>query len=251
MSRSAAVAVAFLLLATGAAAQDAAGGFALGVDVVRHGQSDAAASPLHYTGTLSGVRFHRTWAGSGTRWTVGADFVAGTLGSRLTVDGLPSEDVWIGRFDVRHLRRVGSVLHGRLTLQAGGELAARGPVRIHRYPVQLTEVFAALFVPLRAVGAWEWASGPTRVRQRLAVPLLGLVARTPYGGLKYVPRVQLSPPWELPADQELSVEHALTERLALRAGWSFSFLRHTDPRELRMAAHRLTVAGVLLPGGGR
>jgi hypothetical protein len=241
-----------LLLASGGAAQAPAGGLVVDIGLVHRGQSDRAASPLHYTGIAPTLGLSYGGGGLGGRLEVGAVFAVGSLSSAITTDGLPQEDVWVGRLGLRYLRRIARAWDRRLTLFAGGQLAAHGSFRQHRYTQDGDESFADLLVPLQVVGGWEWSAGAVRAGQRLAIPVLGLVMRTPYGGLKYTPPLDLSLPGQLVGlDHELFVERNAIRRLAVRGSWSFLMLRHPEPRELRLVEHRLTVGVVLRPGAPR
>lgn len=244
------------LLATGAAAQTApSGGVAVEIGAWYHGQSDQAASPLRYTGSgvAVGVGWHRSRAES--RLAIAASFGMGGLSSGLTRDGLPSEDVWLGGIDARYLRRVGTLADGRVTLLVGGDLRARASFRVHEYVVHefmeaRDESFADLLAPLSLAGGWEWDADVVRVGQRLSIPVVGVAVRTPYGGLKYTPRVQLVGPTGLTGfGQELFVETGVSRLLDVRASWSLEVLHHDDPRRLDVATHRFAVR-VYLHGAG-
>lgn len=249
MVRVSAAAIVLLFLASGSAAQvGPSGGIVVDLGLLRRGQSDRAASPLRYTGTIP--TFGLSYSGDrlGGRLEIGAVFATGDLSSGITASGLPHEDAWVGRIGVRYLRPVARKWGGRLALLAGGQLAAHGSFRVHHYVEDGTESFADVLAPLQIAGGWDWGPGPMHAGQRLAVPIAGLVMRNPYGGLKYVPPVEIALPGELVGlDHELFVDRS-AGRLALRVTWSFVLLRHPDPREIRLAEHRLTLGAVVRPG---
>lgn len=249
-----------LVLGSGSAAAQTApaghgSGLSLELGLVRHGQSDLSASPLRYTGSLPvvGLRYDRS--GRSGRLEVEAGFAAGGLTSGITAGSYPREDAWLGRVAVRWLRPVGRVLDDRVTLLAGAGLSGHAAFRVHGYTAWQSENFADLLAPLELMGGWEVGTGrtgETRIDQRVAVPVAGLVMRTPYGGLKSVPPVEFARPGELTGfDHALSIARRAGGRLGLRATWTITVLRHTDPREIRLATHRVTVAGELRWGGER
>lgn len=216
------------------------GGLALDLDLVRHGQTDAAASPLKYRGTLPGFSLRYSRVRDASRLELTAAFGAGTLDSRITDGSDPSEKAYMGRLGVRYLRRVGGALGGRVSLLAGAQLDGHLGVREHTYGTGGTEAFADLIVPLQAAAGWDWTPGGTRIGQRLAVPVAAMAMRTPWGGLKHVPAVELAWAWDLLGfDHALFVERTASPRVALRLTWSTLFLRHDEPRELRAVTHRI------------
>jgi hypothetical protein len=248
-----------LILASGTAAQSLAvpGGesssLALELGLLRHGQSDAAASPLRYTGSVPAVALVYARAGARTRLEVDATFALGKLTAMTTESSYPREDVWLGRLGVSWLRRVGRLAGGRVGLLAGGQLSGHAGFRIHRYSSVDSESFADLIAPLSLAGGWEWRARPdVRVFHRLAVPLMGVVMRTPYGGLKFTPPLEAAWPGEIiGVDHALALETVLSRRIGLRAVWTFTHLRHDDPREIRLAGHLLSAAAALRWGGDR
>ena len=104
---------------------------------------------------------------------------------------------------------------------------------------------------VEVAGGLDWRPRPgVRLHERLALPLAGVVMRTPYGGLKRIPDARFAAPGEiLGLHHSLAVERDLGPRAALRAAWAFALLRHDEPREVRFAGHRLTAAAVVRWGG--
>ncbi|MDX1674812.1 MAG: hypothetical protein R3314_08470 [Longimicrobiales bacterium] len=242
--------LAAVLPGPGAAQNVGAGGPALELGVLVHGQRDAAASPMRYTG--AGPELGVAWYRSTPRWRadVRGSLGVGTLRSSLTANGLPAEDLWAARLGLRYLRVLGTAAGGRAALLVGGDLTAHGAYRRHRYPVDRTEHFADVLIPLSVVAGWEWGAGPIRVAHRAWLPVVGLAVRTPWGGLKYAPRVEMAGPVGLTGfGQTMYVEAAVTGLLHLRIGWTLDVLHHDDPRSLDMASHRILVSG-LLGGSG-
>ena len=241
----------------GETAAEVLSGSALSLDfgVVRHGQSDRSASALRYSGTAPVIGLGYERVRSRSRLELGASFAMGTLTSTITEANVPREDAWLGRLGLRYLRRVATAAGHRMTLLAGGQIDAHALFRIHHYIEQGTEDYADLLVPLQLAAGWEWAFGGaaagTRIGQRLALPVLGLVMRTPYGGLKYVPPLELAPPGEiLGLDQELFVERTGSRRVGIRVAWLFRVLQHPEPHQLRLVTHRVMLGGLLRLGGG-
>ena len=163
-------------------------------------------------------------------------------------------DTVMATLEARWLRRVATIAGGRIDLLAGGQVAAHASVREHLYGPGASggsEHLADLIAPLEVAGGLDWRPRPgVRLHERLALPLAGVVMRTPYGGLKRIPDVRFAAPGEiLGLHHSLAVERDLGPRAALRAAWAFALLRHDEPREVRFAGHRLTAAAVVRWGG--
>lgn len=235
-------------------APSAAGGshFRFDLGLLRHGQRDLAASPVNYAGTVPAMGLGYLRARPGSRFEVGAEFAHGNLTSRLTADDLPREEAWVGRIGLRYMLKAGALLDGRVIFLAGGQIDAHALFRVHRYLDMSggSEPYGDLLVPIQVVGGWDWGTGEgdTRGGHRLAVPVFGVVMRTPYFGLKGLAPLELAPPGELRGfDHELFVERDLSRRLGVRATWLLRVFQHSEPRDLRVAEHRLTLSGLLRP----
>lgn len=235
----------------GLAAQGAGSSLGIAGGLLRHGQSDAAASPVQYRGTIPGLVIEYVRTGAGGRFESSASFATGALESRLSDGGYPAEEAHMVRAGVRWLWPVARFARPSVTLLAGAQLDGHAAVRIHRYHRNSSEVFADLLAPLQAAAGWDWSDGRSRVGQRLALPVAGLVMRTPWGGLKSIPPVEAAWPGEiLGLDHELYAERAFSPRAAIRGAWAATLLRHAEPRDLRVATHRAVVGFVLQWGKG-
>lgn len=222
-------------------------GLALEAGAVVHGQSDAAASPLRYTGAGGVLAVAWLAPGRDSRLEIRAEVGRGRLRSALAPSaGLPVEELWVARVGGRYLRRVRTLAEGRVVILAGADLTAHASFREHNYPVDRTELYADLLAPLSLAGGWEWDAGPLRAGGRLTVPVAGVSVRTPWGGLKYAPPVRLEGPTGLTGfGHELFVDAVATGFLDVRATWSLTVLHHDDPRPLDTATHRFVVSGIL------
>jgi len=230
----------------GQVTDDAArGGFWAGVGALRHGQSDAMASPYRYRGTapLAAVGYRRV--GDRTRLGVDASISGARLRSALSRDHF--EDVVLASLEAWWARRV--VASGPWSGFAGAQLALHLPYRDHSYGSLRTEQFGDLFAPVELLVAHEYRLGPgTVASQRVGVPVVAIVLRSPYTGLKYAPDVTVAPPGRLVGlDHAVLLDRALSETWGLRAEWRTTLLRYPDPQELALVTHRVALGVELHP----
>lgn len=241
-----------LAAASGTAAQTAiphsAVRFELGAAV--RGQSDLMASPLAYRGVGAHVALAYEKRQAGRRFTVEGSYATVRLTSRIT-DGVDhKESTFVADLAVRSLYDVGAAWSGRVRFYAGGQLDMLLPVRSHDYLAGMTEYYADVFLPLQVAGGWEAALGPVVVSERLALPLLAVVGRCPYTGLRYTPTFSVAPPGRLLGfDHAVAVERPAGGRVAVRLEWRTTLVRYPEPRTLSMVSHRVGLS-VALSGRG-
>ncbi len=241
-----------LAAAAGTAAQTAipqsAVRFELGAAV--RGQTDLMASPLAYRGVGTHVAMAYEQRRHGRQFTVEGSVARARLTSRISDGADHTESTFVANVSVRSLHDVGAAKSGRLHFYAGGQLDLRVPVRSHAYVEGMTEYYADIFLPLQAAGGWEAALGPVVVSERLALPLLAIVGRCPYTGLRYTPVFSVAPPGRLLGfDHALAVERPAGGRMAVRLEWRTTLVRYPVPRTLSMVSHRVGLS-VALSGRG-
>ena len=233
------------------AAQDPGteGRWTAGAALVHHVQADALASPLRYGGVGPGLSLGYARVGPRSRTALHVAYGGPSLESRISRPGVSTEQTHRLTVSVPHLRGVRG--GQRLDLLLGGQLTGDVLYRKHAYPTS-TEHFADAFVLLEAAAGLEYrASERLRVEQRLAVPLLGLLWRSPYTGLKYAPEAALALPHQLQGlRHELALTRAAGPRLSLTAAHELVLLRHADPWELATVTQRLRLGVELRRGGG-
>lgn len=209
---------------------------------VRQGVSDELASPLRYRG--SGVHFAlaRESRSLDVQWGIEAVYLAPTLESSLADRDGGLEETEQGRVVAHYLRRVGTGLGGRVAFRAGGGLDARLFIREHHYNALQSERFGDLFAPLSAAASWETRVPGGRLSHRVGFPLLALVMRSPYSGLKFVPDVEIAPGWRF-VGVTSHLEYGLgTEgRFGVAVFHDFGTFRYPDPYPIAMAGHRVGV----------
>lgn len=240
--------IAALLLFGGfgvAAAQEVRGlsRWSLGVGLVHHVQSDELASPLRYSGWGPGVRLAYGRERPDARGSLLLDYVAPTLTSHVTRQGEPSEATHRLTLGASYLRRAMTTGGERFSVFAGPGLAVDGLYRSHQYRAVGNEAYFDGIATLQAAGGWEYQVTPgLRMVHRLAVPVIGVLWRTPYTGLKYVPEARLGLLTSmLGIEHEFRVERALSPSLDLVATHHLSAFRHDDPWRLATFTNRLRV----------
>lgn len=235
-----------------ALAQDEAmGGWNVTIGFARQGVSDELASPLRHKGTgmfLGGGR-----ASAGGEWIreFRISYAGARVGSSLENERGGFEDTHEGAIGYAMVRRVARLGGGRLGLYLGGALDVRFSFRTHRYDTSLgpkSEKFGDLFAPLQLAGAWSLRlGGRGLLTHRLSMPLVSVVMRSPYTGLKFAPDPTLVGPTKLTGfDSDLTYRMALTGSLTLGVFHRMTLLKYPDPLPLAWVVHR---AGLKLEVG--
>jgi len=214
-------------------------GLGLEIGLARQGLSDELASPLRHRGVgfQGGVSFRRS--GERSAWDLELLGELARIESRIADSEGGYEELYRATLSYAHLRTVGRPLDGRLQLYVGGRIAAAVQYRSHQYRSLQSEDFAEGIVPLELAGRWDLVLDPrTRVEHRVSVPLVSLVLRTPYSGLKYVPDLELAGPTRARGfTSRLLLRRRLTERLALAAFHRISVFHYPDPLPVSWVGH--------------
>jgi hypothetical protein len=231
------------LLAASVAAQSARSS-ALGADIfwLHNREQNQQVSPLRYAGAGLGVALTYSTGTDVWRGGVHMAFASAELRS-----GISQNQEHVGsakRLELslpyeRHAFAAGSRLAGvTLGAQLTGDLLYRN----HTYSTNLsTEHFIDAFAWLAVSAGWQGAMGPGwRLRYHVALPLLGVVWRTPYTGAKYMPSAQLTLPNTLLApESRIALTRPLSGALDLRASYELRLLRHEATWDLATASHRI------------
>ena len=207
---------------------------------IRQGISDELISPLHYLGNGWHVALARESWSPGSTWDVRASYFAPSLGSDAPLQDGGFQETSQGNLAVHYLRRVGSLLDDRVLIRAGGALAARVAIRKHQFNALSDETYADAFAPLSVAGSWEMAVPGGYLRHRLTLPVLTLVLRSPYSGLKYAPDPELAGPWSyLGAASRLVYRLDREGLVGLSVVHTFAAFRYPDPFPVATAMHGL------------
>ena len=216
-------------------------GLAAGRALIR--QYNQLASPLNYAGgaTVFTLGFYADAQRSA--WAVQVDAQYGqllpanaeALGSRASAANL--------RLSVPVVRQVAGERESR-NLRIGLALVGDLFFRDHSYGRERTgETYADAFVGFDGVlRASTGSRQATRVSVELAAPLLRVVWRTPYAGLKYAPAAQLALPNRYRAlDGELLVQHMFSTTWSWTAGLRVSALSDRGDWTLQQGTQRLAL----------
>ncbi|NIP56689.1 MAG: hypothetical protein GWM92_01120 [Gemmatimonadetes bacterium] len=201
--------------------------------------SDELASPLRHRGLgfQGGVSLRRS--GDRSAWDLELLGERARIESRIADSEGGYEALYRATLSYAHLRTVGRPLDGRLQLYVGGRIAAAVHYRSHQYGSLQSEEFAEGIVPLEVAGRWGLTLDPrTRLEHRVSVPLVSLVLRTPYSGLKYVPDLKVAGPSRARGfTSRLMLGRRLTERLGLAAFHRISVFHYPDPLPVSWVGH--------------
>lgn len=245
-----------LLLQAGAAApvaaQDATarGGARFGAAATWSGLVDHNASTLHYRGPGAGAA--GGWRGiyDNSRLEVSLAASASRLSSRITTGRANRESALNVELQLAALRRLPSLSSGALSVLAGGQILLSGLGRKHNFS-NATETYADLFGTLSATAMWEYESRNVVVSGTAALPVVSVVGRTPYYGLKNAPELHLRGPLSLSTlTHTLRVERPVTPRVSVLVDYRTTLQRDDDPRSIRRIEHWLGM-GVELRRGAR
>ncbi len=215
------------------------GGLRIDLGVVRNGESDGMASPIRRYGTAPEIGLAYRRVGPASRFQLAGSFTSLQLVSGPDDPG--GTDALMGTLRVQWLHRVTHRVYWQAFLGARVELLAS--VRRQYYPPDgQTELFGDAFVPLMAVVGHELRLTQRMVAwQTLAVPVVALVSRSPYTGLKYPPDLELAIPGRLAGlDHVIGVDGSLGIHWSWLAAWRLSVLRYPQPRVLTLATNRWT-----------
>lgn len=213
---------------------------------------DALASPVRYTGDafLAGAAY----AYRPATWRVGVSGSWGT--SPLEPVGVArtsaSDDAFSVAVDAWAARRVWRSGEGRWAAFVGPGAAVEVGLRRYEFGTGSERRYDNGFLGLQVAGLLEWsAPWGGRLAERVAVPVVGLAARTSYPGLASEgPDLSVAlPPTFVLLRHRLDYVHPLNDWAALSVHHEGSFLRHTDPLEHAVAWQRVG-AGVRLRWGG-
>jgi hypothetical protein len=207
-------------------------------------QQNAQVSPLRYAGTGSGpgVAYHTET----DRWRAGLSvaYASAQLRSDISRDQEHTGDSRWLVLRIPYERRVSGAAASRSGLRLGAQLAGDLLYRDHSYSRMLsTEHFIDAFVWLGVLAGWQGQLVPGwRFQYHSALPVLGLVWRTPYTGAKYMPRAQITAPgtW-LAFDHQVSLTHALSGAFDVRASYQLHLLRHDDTWDLASISNRMSI----------
>ena len=199
-------------------------------------------SPLRYAGAGSGVAL--TYSTGTAVWRGGLHIMFASSELR---SGISQNQEHVGsakRLELslpyeRHAFAADSRLAG-ITL--GAQLTGDLLYRSQTYSTMLsTEHFIDAFTWLAVSAGWQGSLGAHwRLRYRAAVPLLGVVWRTPYTGAKYMPGAQLTLPNTLLAlENRIALTRALSGAIDFRAFYELRLLRHKATWDLANASNRI------------
>lgn len=215
--------------------------------VASQGIHDPLASPLRYSGTglLVGAGYDSRSEARSSQ--IRLSYVGSRLGSRLQSARGGFEETHQASVGVAWLREMAVVAHGRVPLAVGATVDAHLSYRTHWYDVRefgtRTENFGDLIVPLQLSGAWGVSLfEQTRLRHHVSIPVVSLVMRSPWTGLKYRPSLDLAGPGEVTGfDSEVSVRTVVRGRWRLGVHHRMSLLKYPDPLPLSWLLHRVAV----------
>lgn len=223
------------------------GGWAVELGLSRQGTSDELASPLRYVGTglLVGVGYATPAPGAGL--SVRGSYAGPRTSSQVENDAGGFQETHQAELGVGWLAPVGRVLGDRVRLHAGVGVDVRLSLRFHHYDAgdhgSRTENFGDAFVPLQAAGMWSLPLGSAGyLTHRVSVPLLTVVLRSPYTGLKYAPDPALAGPGRATGfESEVGYRRRLSDTRGLTLFHRMSLLDYPDPLPLTWIVHRLGV----------
>jgi hypothetical protein len=245
-----------LLLHVGAAAPAASqadatrGGARFGVAGTWSGLVDRNASALHYQGPGAGAGIGWRGVYDNSRFDISLTASASRLSSRITAGRANRESALNTELRLAALRRLPSLSSGGLSAFAGGQVLLSGLGRQHNFS-NATETFADLFGTLSATGMWEYQARDLIVSGTIALPIVSVVGRTPYYGLKTTPELRLRGPLSLSMlTHTLRVERPVTPRLTVLMDYRTTLQRDDDPRSIRRIEHWLGM-GVEFRRGAR
>lgn len=238
MRRTAFILVLLLLAPVTLLGQARGGGWIL-VGPTRSGLVDLSSSALRYEGW--GVHGAAGWRSVGERLRVEAWIAGGAAGldSRITSQDWNRESAYEVELRMDLLRRVATFPDRGLSLFAGAEVGLAAIGRFHSYAWGADELFADGFGTAAVAGMWEYRrQSGTVVSGTAAVPLLSVVARTPYYGLKDLPDAGVEGPLGLTGlSHTIRLERPLSPRVTALLDYRTVLVRHDAPRPLTLVRH--------------
>lgn len=224
-------------------------GWGLELGAVRQGLSDELASPLRHRGLGFHAGLARRRSGPRSAWDLELSGEAARAESGLARDGWGGwEDLYRGSLTLDYLRSTGWLLDDRIQTYLGGRVGVTAQFRTHEYWPDHSENFAELVAPLEVAGRWRLLLGPeTRVEHTVSVPVVSLILRTPYSGLKYAPDPAVAGPTTVRGfSSRLALTRRLSDGLGLALVHRLSVFHYPEPFPVSWVAHGLALELELL-----
>ena len=209
---------------------------------VHNREQNEQVSPLRYAG--AGTGFALAYGTGSDDWRTGLQLLYASTQLSTDISNSREHTGRARRLELRipYQRRVFGGTSRLAGFRLGAQLASDLFYRNHTYSTNLpTEHFIDAFTWLGLVGGWQSRPGAGwQVHYSAALPLVGMVWRTPYTGAKYMPPAQLTlPNTMIGLENRLSFTRRLSAALDFHASYDLRLLRHEATWNLATASQRI------------